>query len=90
MQAKSELENLGKILSVIPGGQSSFTICRLNLHFIILGEILVGHTGGGQSSLTMCRPNLNLKILGKILVSHTGGSIIFHHVQAKSELENFR
>ena len=45
---------------------------------------------GGQSSLTMCRLNLNLKILGEILVSDTGGSIIFDHVQTKSELKDFR
>ena len=56
------------------------------MNFKILGEILVSHTVGGQSSLTMCRLNMNFKILGEILVSHTGGSIIFYHVQAKSEL----
>ena len=31
---------------MIPGGQSSFAMCRLNLIFKILGKILVGHTGG--------------------------------------------
>ena len=42
---------------------------------------------GGQSSLTMCRLYLNFKILDEILVCHTWGvSIIFDHVQAKSEL----
>ena len=47
---------------------------------------------GGQSSFTMCRLNLNLKILGEILVWSVipGGSIIFHHVQTKSKLKNFR
>ena len=77
------------------GDQSSLTMCRLNLNFKILGEILVYHGGGGhtltmlgarggQSSLTMCRLNMNFKILGEILVSHTvggRGSIIFDHVQ---------
>ena len=66
------------------GSQSPFTKCRLNLNFKIWGEILVSHTGG-QSSFTMCRLNLNIKILGEILGS-PGGSIIFQHVQAKSEL----
>ena len=66
-------------------GQSSLTMCRLNLKFKILGEILVSHTQVGQSSLTMCRLNLNLKILGEILVmSYWGGSIISDHVQAES------
>ena len=69
--------------------QSSLTMCRLNLNFKILDEILVCHVGG-QSSLTMCRLNLNFKILGEILVCHTGGSVIFDHVQAISELKNFR
>ena len=60
-------------------------MCRLNLNFKILGEILFGHVGV-QSSLTMWKPiYLNFKILGEILVS-PGGSIIFDHVQAKSEL----
>ena len=45
---------------------------------------------GSQSSFTICRLYLNFKILGEVLVSHTRGSIIFHHVQAKSELYNFR
>ena len=58
---------------------------RLNLNFKFLDEILVGHMGG-QSSFAMCRLNLNFKILGE----KPGGSIIFHHVQAKSELKNFR
>ena len=52
------------------GIQSSFTMCRLNLNFKILGEILIL---GDQSSLTMCKLNLNFKILGEILVSHTRG-----------------
>ena len=39
----------------------------------------------------MTRLNQTLKILGEILVGNTGGkSIIFYHVQAKSELSNFR
>ena len=58
---------------VILEGQSALTMCRLNLKFKILGEILVIHTQVGQSSLTMCRLNLNLKILGELLVCHTGG-----------------
>ena len=42
---------------------------------------------GVQSSLTMCRLYLNFKILGEMLICHTcGASIIFDHVQAKSEL----
>ena len=67
------------------GVQSSLTICRLNLYFKILGELLVCHMGG-QSSFTMCTLNLNLKILGEILVWSVilEGSIIFHHVQADS------
>ena len=74
-------------LSYLWGHQSSLTMCRLNLNFKILGKILVCHTQGAQSSLTMCRLNLNFKILGEILVCHTHGwSIIFDHVQAKSEL----
>ena len=36
----------------------------------------------------MCKLNMNFKILGEILGSHTRGSIIFHHVQAKSEFYN--
>ena len=69
------------------GGQSSLTMCRLNLNFKILSEILVCHTWGGQSSVTMCRLNLNFKILSEILVCHTMRvSIIFDHVQTKSEL----
>ena len=44
----------------------------------VISDILVGV----QSSSTMARLNLNFKILGEI----PGGSIIFHHVQAKSEL----
>ena len=43
---------------------------------------------GGQSSFTMCRLNLNWKILAEILSG--GGPIIFHHVQVKCELKNFR
>ena len=43
---------------------------------------------GGQLSLTMCMLNLNFKILCEILVCYTGQSIIFDHVQAKSELSN--
>ena len=39
----------------------------------------------------MSRLNLNLIILGEILVSNNERkSIIFHHVQAKSELNNYR
>ena len=30
------------------GGQSFLTMCRLNLNFKILGEILVSHTGGSN------------------------------------------
>ena len=68
------------------GAQSSLTMCRLNLNFKILGEMLICHTQVAQSSLTMCRLNHNFKILGEILFCHTsGGSIIFDHVQAKSE-----
>ena len=47
------------------------TMCRLNLNFKILSEILVGHTWGGQLFLTMYRLNFNFKILNEILVSHT-------------------
>ena len=62
-------------------------MCKLNLNFKILGEILVCHTWGGQSSVTMCRLNLNFKILSEILVCHTMGvSIIFDHVQTKSKM----
>ena len=80
---------LGEILvcHTAQGGQSSLTMCRLNLNFKILVEILVCYTWWeGQSSLAMSRLNLNFQILGEILVCHTGGSIIFDHVQAKSEL----
>ena len=70
------------------GGQSSFTMSRLNLNLKILGEILVSNPGGrGQSSFTMSRVNLNLKILGGDSGQQYGWSIIFHHVQAKSELK---
>ena len=62
------------------------TMCRLNLNFKILGEILVRHNLGDQLSLTMCRLNLNFKILGEILVCHIWGSIIFDHVKTKFEL----
>ena len=79
------LKMLGEILVNNMGDQSSFTMSRLNLNLKILGEILVNNMGN-QSSFTMSRLNLNLKILGEILVR----SIIFHHVQAKSELKNFR
>ena len=48
-------------------------MCRLILHFEIIGEILVRHTWGDQSSFTMCRLNLNIKILGEILVRHNMG-----------------
>ena len=34
------------MVSHILEGQSSLTMCRLNLKFKILGEILVCHTGG--------------------------------------------
>ena len=88
VQAKSELYNFRWDTVWSCGGQSSFTKCRLNLNFKILDEILVSHTGG-QSSFTMCRLNLNFIILGEILLHHVG-SFIFHHVQAKSELYNFR
>ena len=44
---------LGEILvSHIWGHQSSFTMCRLNLNFQIVGEILVSHTGGGVNHLS--------------------------------------
>ena len=70
------------------GGQSSFTMSRLNLNWKILGA---GQSDRGVNHLShMSRLNLKWKILGEILVSQTGGSIIFHHVQAKSELKNFR
>ena len=59
--------------SVISGGQSSLTMCRLDLNFKILCEILICHTQGIQSSMTMCRLNLNFKILCKILICHTQG-----------------
>ena len=52
--------------------------------------LLVCHTGGVNSSLTMCRLNLNLKILRRDPGLSYGGSIIFDHVQAKSELKNFK
>ena len=49
--------------------------------------MLIWHTQGAQSSLTMCRLNLNFKILGRIFVCHTQvSSIIFDHVQTKSDL----
>ena len=54
-------------------------------------EILVSHTCGGVNHLlTMCMLNFNFQSLGEILVCHTReeGSIIFDHVQAKSELSN--
>ena len=44
----------------------------------------------GQSSFTMSWLNLNWKILSETTVSQLGRSIIFHHVQAKSELKDFR
>ena len=47
-------------------------MCRLNLSFIILGEILGSHTLGGQSSFTMCKLYMNFKILGEILFGHVG------------------
>ena len=69
------------------GDLSSLTMCRLNLNFKIVGELLVCHMGG-QSSLTMCRLNLNIKNVGEILVWSVilGRAIIFHHVQAESYL----
>ena len=60
-------------------------MCRLNLNFKILGEILGSHTLGVQSSLTMWKLYINFKILGEILVS-PGESIIFDHVQTTSLL----
>ena len=49
------------------GGQSSLTMCRLNLNLRILGEIMVRHTGGGgQSSFTMCRLKLKFKTFTSI------------------------
>ena len=65
-------------------GQSSLTMCTLNLNFKISGKIM-GSQWGGQSSLTMCRLNLNFKISGEILGSQ-GGSIIFDNVHTKSKL----
>ena len=71
-------------------------MCKLNLNFKILGEIMVCHTGildwgvEGNLLLAMCRLNLNFKILLEILVHHMGGQSSFGHVQAKSELQNFR
>ena len=62
------------------------TMCRLNLNFKILSEILVGHTWGVNCFLTMYRLNFNFKILVEILVSHTWEVNHFDHVQAKSEL----
>ena len=70
---------------VIWGVNHLLAMCRLNLNFKILGEILVGHMGG-QSSFAMCWLNLNFKILGEIVVCHMGGQSSFGHVQAKSEL----
>ena len=41
--------------------------------------------------MTMCRLNLNFKILSEILVGDTWGVQSFlDHVQAKSELSNFK
>ena len=76
--------------SVILGGQSSLTMCRLNLNFQILGEILVCHNGRSiifddvhvESELSNSRWDPGL--------SYWGGSIIFDHVRAKSELSNSR
>ena len=68
------------------GLQSSLTMCRLYLNYKILCVMLICHTQGAQSSLTMCRLKMNFKILGRILVHHNTGSIIFDHVQAKSDL----
>ena len=76
-------------MSVRHGGQLSFTMSRLNLKLNIFGEVLVSQMGG-QSSFTMSRLNLNLKFFGEVLVSQSGRSIIFHHVQDKSEIKNFR
>ena len=55
------------------GGQSSFTMCRLNLNFKFLGEILGSHAGGGSIIFDHVQANMNFKILGEILGSHTGG-----------------
>ena len=66
-------------------------MCRLNLNFKILLEILVHHMGEVNHLLAMYRLNLNFKILGEILWSVIwGGQSSFGHVQAKSELQNFR
>ena len=54
------------------GGQSSFTMFRLNLKWKYLGEILVCNPGGCQSSFTISRLNPNLKNLGDILVTNPG------------------
>ena len=74
--------------------QSSLTMCRLNLKLKTYrwDPDLVCHTLGGQSSLTIHRLKLTLNILGEIRVWSVipGGSIIFDHVQTKSELKNFR
>ena len=45
VQAKSELYKFYVRYWVVQGGESSFTKCRLNLNFKILGEIL-GSPGG--------------------------------------------
>ena len=57
------------------GGQSSFTMPRLNLKFKILGEILVT-PNGGVNHLLMSMVTLILKIVPETMISDTGGSII--------------
>ena len=42
-------------------GNHLLAMCRLNLNYKILGEILVGHMWGVNHLLTICRLNLNFK-----------------------------
>ena len=63
-------------------GQSSLTMCRLNLNLKILGEILVSHTGGGgQSSFTMSRQSHLFKVIGEILVKILNSRFSLHMVK---------
>ena len=54
----------------VGGGQSSLTMCILNLNIKNFRSD-DGHSYlGDPSSLTMCILNLNLKILGQMMVTH--------------------
>ena len=56
---------------VIPVGLVILTMCRLNLKFKILVEILVGHSWGSIIFDHVQAKFLTLKFLGEILASHT-------------------